>query len=183
MVNIGIEGRVCSGKTTLLESCQRDGLFTIEEYREYVLRASKTFAKFPPVSADQAKKNFLDLLEIEKARLKVRQREPKRLAVLDRSIFTLVSFEAGASQLSGINIFGWALEEVLKNRDQVIWPDEVVYLDTSANEAKRRAEIAGMGTSLFLFDERFNDGVRQAFEVFESQELTTVNFIDGERDR
>lgn len=178
-----IEGPVCAGKSTLIERCKRDGIKTIPEYGEYVIAASKSFPNFPPKDEEEAKKNFQFLLDIEALRQQEHEAGKSSLTALDRSILTLISFEAGAARLTGINIFDWALDEAIKNRAGVIFPDHVFYIDIPMDIARRRAELAGMGTSPFLFSKDFNDGVRVAFDKFEMRWPGLVTYLDGSKNQ
>ena len=174
-----IEGPVCAGKSTLIKGCQRDGIKTVPEYREYVIAASRSFPNFPPKNEKEAKKNFHFLLGIEALRQQEHEASKSPITALDRSIFTLISFEAGAARLTGINIFDWALDEVTKNRAGVIFPDHVFYIDIPMDIACGRAKLAGMGTSAFLFSRDFNMGMREAFNKFEMMWPGLITYLDG----
>lgn len=165
-ITVALEGPVCAGKSSLLDGLVRLKWNVIEEYREYLVKANKSFPKFPPCSDSEAKRNFEAVLELEEERFadyKMKKGAFKKTA-LDRSIFTLLAFEKGSSRLSNINIYHWAIDRVVKSIDVagIIWPNKVSYLDIPNEVARARANLKNLGTAAFLFEEEFNQGFRES---------------------
>lgn len=159
---VAIEGPVCAGKSSLVNSLIGSGLGGILEYSEYVGHANQDFPKFPPRDAEQAKRSFEFFLDLEKQRILDMQLLTQSNVVIDRSIFTLLAFEAGASRITGIDIFDWAVERLLQE-EEIILPDHVVYLDVAPQVSIQRAEENDIPIPKFLLSEEFNRGFRDFF--------------------
>lgn len=82
-----------------------------------------------------------------------------------------------------MDIFEWSLDEVLKKRNQVIWPNSLAFIKILPETAKERARLARMATPKFLFDDQFNREIESAFKIFSDRGLASIEYIEGENDR
>lgn len=174
---VAIEGPVCAGKTTLIHSLQPLGFTQIPEYVDFAFDNSFRLPKFPPLSEEEARTSFHFYLELETKR---KPRIPlKGVVLLDRSVFTLLAFEAGARKLTNIDIFDWAIDQISLRQNELMIPDQVLYIDVPVEESRRRAAAAGMGTPDFLFSPEFSSGFKDAFKEFSSKHPGRFTFVNG----
>lgn len=175
---IALEGPVCAGKTTLINGLVPLGYQKIPEYVDFALNNNLKLPKFPPQNETEAKASFEFYLDLEKRR---QGRVEKGKWLLDRSKYTLLAFEAGARNLTQIDIFPWACNLVDQRKDEITEPDHTLYVDVAPEESKRRANLACMETPVFFFSPQFTTGFREAFILFQSQNPNRFTFIDGVR--
>lgn len=173
---LALEGPVCAGKTTLINDLLPCGFQKVPEYVDFALDNNLKLPKFPPKSETEAKATFEFYLELEKKR-QSGLRKGKWL--LDRSKYTLLAFEAGARNLTQIDIFSWACDLVEQRSYEIIDPDHTLYIDVIPQESRRRATLAHMGTPDFLFSEKFTTGFKNAFIFFENITPGRITFVDG----
>lgn len=182
---IAVEGPVCSGKSTLLETIkQKTSSGIIDEYMLYQDFVGRTSFMFPPRDVSQAKENFLSFMKIEKLRKSDYDSLSRKVRYIDRSIYTLLAFELGSYFFTGIDIFEWALDHSMEasNKDIII-PDHVLYLDVSRKAALERARAAGMKTLSFLFSDQFNSSFRSFFIALNQVRPGYVTFVNTDRNR
>lgn len=175
---IALEGPVCSGKSTVLLGLAASGLVNpILEYSEYVDSATADFPKFPPQDDRAAKSAFELFLDLERQRFRdFNQTRGSR--ILDRSIFTLLAFEAGASRITGIDIMSWAYERLSQTSHEIIWPHHILYFDQPTDVSLVRAKENNIRIPDFQFDIEFNAEFRSFFmQLFERQPgfITIIN--------
>ena len=175
---IALEGPVCSGKSTAIESIKANGVGVIVEYSEYVVSATRDFPKFPPTNEADAQDNFRFFLELEKRRAQDLKLHNNGQIIIDRSIYTLLAFEAGAFQLTGIDIMSWAVEK-LANQKDIIIPYHIIYMDIDNQISKQRATEADIRIPNFLFDEKFNYGFKSFFVGLKEKIPSYVTIVDA----
>ena len=181
---IALEGPVCAGKTTVLRSLDNQGVQVIEEYSAYVRSATRDFPKFPPQDEGCAKNSFRFFLDLELARRRDRNLLTNcDCVVLDRSIYTLLAFEAGTAKLTGIDILSWAVEFLKEHSDKIILPDHIIYIDTPVDVSTKRAEDGNIRIADFLLTAAFNEGFRHFFVALREPRPEFVTFVDGRNTR
>lgn len=178
-----LEGPVCAGKTTLLDNLRKQGVQTIREYSEYVDSATRNFPKFPPINDEVARDSFKFFLDLEIAR----RRDRDLLVnsdhlVLDRSIYTLMAFEAGATKFTGIDILSWAIEYLKEKSNRIILPGHILYIDTPAVLSRKRAAEGRIRLAEFLLTDQFNEGFRSFFLALKQIKPGFITFVDGNKD-
>jgi thymidylate kinase len=176
---VALEGPVCAGKTTVAKSLGSVCTRVVPEYLDLPGAASRVGVDAP--AAGDGLRRLRLLLEIERHRVLHLPRMGS--IVLDRSVFTLIAYEAGLAAMSGPNVLCAAAEEVADaiERGAVALPDRVVFLDCPAASCVERAAAAGMRTPTFLFDAAFRCGFRQVFFRLERAAPGTVLFVDADR--
>ena len=173
---IALEGPVCAGKTTLITSLLPLGFTKISEYVDFALENSYKLPKFPPQNKTQAKSNFEFYLDIEKKR---QQGIKPGSWLLDRSKYSLLAFEAGARNITQIDIFEWSCNLIRQHKLEVIEPNHVFYIDVPPKESKIRADLVNMNVPDFFFSKEFTQGFKEAFALFKNNNLSRFTFIDG----
>lgn len=179
---IGLEGPVSAGKTSIVKKlCENsDSFLGIKEYTDFLENKKIPKPSFPPSSTEEAKNNFLFFLQIEYFRKNTIKKNPsKNLILLDRSIFSLVAFEKGASYLTGIDIYNWALEKIVNERGKLAWPDRLIFLDIDETERTRRIKNNRLKTPNFIVGEVFNYGFKEAFYDFENMWPGLITFVNA----
>lgn len=176
---VAVEGPVCAGKTTVACAVSSAGVTVVPEYFD-VPGAASWVGVDAPVPGDGLRRLRL-LLELERCR--AMQLPSAGVAVLDRSVFTLLAYEAGLAAMSAPHVLADAVGEVVAalDRGEVTRPGRVVFLDCSAALCRERAVAAGMRTPSFLFDPVFRDGFRELFYRLERAAPGTVLFVDATR--
>lgn len=180
---VALEGPVCAGKTTVIEKLRNPSAAVVGEYSEYVVSATRDFPKFPPADEKAAKDSFRFFFELEVKRKQNMDASGGNIVLLDRSIYTLLAFEVGASRLTGINILPWAVEYLEKNRDEIIIPEQVIYMDVPAEVSRRRAEEGGILIAEFLLTNEFNEGFKDFFMELKEKEPEMVVVVRATKDR
>lgn len=175
---IAFEGPVCAGKTTLIKNLVCFGYQMVPEYVDFAQENNLKLPKFPPKNVTEAKSAFEFYLDLE-SRRQYGVKPGKWL--LDRSKYTLLAFEAGARQLTQIDIFDWARNQVKEHQSEIIDPCTILYIDIDSRESRRRATLSHMGTPDFLFSTQFTNGFKEAFMLFSSLNPNRFTFIDGSR--
>lgn len=117
-------------------------------------------------------------LELEAKRAQDLRLQKSGLVVIDRSIYTLLAFEAGASRLTGIDIFNWAVE-TMANQNDIIVPNHVVYMNVNTKVSRQRATEGNIKIADFLFSEVFNSGFRNFFDKLKQGMLDYVTIVDA----
>ena len=182
--SVALEGPVCAGKSTLLGTLSGYGFSGINEYSEYVSSTRKDFPIFPPNSPDVSEASFQFFLELERQRFQsMSDQIVSGPTILDRSIHTLLAFEVGAKQLTGIDILPWATKFVSNHPENIIWPNHIVYLDLAPDESLLRAKKENHKTADFLFDSGFNQGFCSYFLKLKELYPSCVTFIDASNSR
>lgn len=178
---VAVEGPVCAGKSTLIKHLKIASVGIIDEYSEYVASANRDFPRFPPSSPKQAQRNFEFFLGLEKRRtLDLAKLRQNKIAI-DRSIYTLLAFEAGASKITGIDIFDWAVDR-LEAENEIILPDHIIYLDVPMAVSSRRAQENNIQIPIFLLSDEFNEGFRNIFQRLAIAKPEFVTIIDAQQD-
>ena len=174
-----LEGAVCAGKTTVAAELASDGVVVVPEYFD-VPGAARRVGVDAPFAGDGLRRLSV-LLELECARLT--QMPPTGLVVLDRSVFSLLAYEAGLSAMTAPNVLADALEAVVAAVDggAVALPERIIFLDCPASSCRGRAAAAGMRTPAFQFDPEFRGGFRQLFCRLERVAPGRVLFVDAAR--
>jgi len=179
---IAIEGPVCAGKTTVLEKLKNRGISVVEEYSEYVDSATRDFPKFPPKDEEAAKDSFRFFFELETKRKQDMEASGNHQIALDRSIYTLLAFEVGALSITGINILPWATEYLEEHRDEIIIPEQVVYMDVPAEVSRERADEGNIPIAPFLLTKEFNDGFRDFFLALKDKAPDLIDIVDATKE-
>jgi thymidylate kinase len=176
---VALEGPVCAGKTTVAKSLGSVCTRVVPEYLDLPGAASRVGVDVP--AAGDGLRRLRLLLEIERHRVLHLPRVGSIL--LDRSVFTLIAYEAGLAAMSAANVLSAAAGEVANaiERGGVVLPGRVMYLDCPAASCRERAAAAGMQTPAFLFDTAFRGGFRQVFVRLELAAPGTVLFVDADR--
>jgi thymidylate kinase len=176
---VALEGPVCAGKTTVAQRLASVCTSIVPEYLDVPGAASRVGVEAP--AADDGLRRLRLLLEIERHRVLHLPRVGSIL--LDRSVFTLIAYEAGLAAMSAANVLSAAAGEVANaiERGGVVLPGRVMYLDCPAASCRERAAAAGMQTPAFLFDTAFRGGFRQVFVRLELAAPGTVLFVDADR--
>lgn len=175
---VALEGPVCAGKTTVAAGLEFAGAKVVPEYLDLTGGASLAGADAPE-AGDGLRRLHL-LLELERGR--TTHLPPAGTVVLDRSVFTLLAYEAGLSAMPAPNVLAHAVGAVVAaaDRGDVALPDRIVFLDCPASLCRERAAAAGMRTPAFLFDARFRGGFRQLFCRLERAVPGMVLFADAD---
>lgn len=176
---IALEGPVCAGKTTVLGGLREQEIPVVDEYSEYVASTTRDFPKFPPQDEEAAKDSFRFFFELEARRKQDMEATGNNRAVLDRSIYTLLAFEVGASRLTGISILPWAVEYLEENKDKIIMPEQVVYMDIPAEISRSRAREGQIRIADFLLTDGFNGGFRDFFMALKEKAPELVCIVDA----
>ncbi len=179
---VALEGPVCAGKTTVLERLKADGISIIQEYSEYVDSATRDFPNFPPKDEESAKGSFKFFFDLELKRHSDLNRQNGKFTVIDRSVYTLLAFEVGASRLTGIDILPWAIEYLEEHKNEIIIPEHVVYMDNSVEESRRRAEEGKIRIAEFLLTDEFNKGFRSFFLALKEKAPNLIDIVDASRE-
>lgn len=179
-----IEGPVCSGKSSALDWLSSEQNAIIQEYSEYVSSATNDFPKFPPKSEEQMKQDFIFFLELEEKRVQDAVLIPSHKNVLlDRSIFTLLAFQASVARLCDFNILAWAMKYISKKEGGFIMPEHIIYLDVDAETSRKRVEEGSINIAPFLLSDEFNEEFRKFFIELKSLHPSFVTIVDGTKDQ
>ena len=176
---VALEGPVCAGKTTIAMALATDGALVVPEYFD-VPGAADRVGVDAPLAGDGLRRLSV-LLELERGRLT--QLPAAGLVVLDRSVFSLLAYEAGLSAMAAPSVLADALKAVRAAVDDgaVALPERVIFLDCPAPACHERAAAAGMRTPAFHFDPEFRGGFRQLFCRLERVAPGMVPFVDAGR--
>jgi hypothetical protein len=174
---VALEGPVCAGKTTVAAGMGVSGARVVAEYFDVPGAASRVGVDAP--AAGDGLHRLRLLLELERRRTV--QLPSAGSVVLDRSIFTLVAYEAGLAAMSAPHVLADAVQEVVAAvaGGAVVLPGRVVFLECSAASCRERAAAAGMRTPSFLFEPMFRNGFRELFCRLERAAPGTVHFVDA----
>jgi len=156
---IAIEGGVCAGKTTLIQSSNLPSLPDYWKYKTQFL----TELCFPAMNISQLLANNQFFLEIEKLRLQqLNEWSQNRLVLLDRSFLSLLGFDYAFMKMFAIEGFA-RIYEFWENNPK-IQPDEVIFLDISHSEREKRFKGRGKTCDqTILLTEEFNNSFKEFF--------------------
>jgi thymidylate kinase len=130
----------------------------------------------------QLRDSFKFFFELETRRKQDMENSGNSQTALDRSIYTLLAFEVGASRLTGINILPWAIEYLEEHRDEIIIPEQVVYMDVPAEVSRKRATEGNIPIAPFLLTDEFNSGFRDFFVALKEKAPDLIDIVDATKE-
>jgi thymidylate kinase len=164
--NIGLEGGVGSGKTTVSKLLKHSGFFHSQDYMRFLSPLMHgEISNWSPEFRFQ----FFESVE------KVRQPPNECNVVQDRTFLSIFAHDFALKQLGiAVNLdpYKKRLETTL------VLPSTIVFLDVSAQERAKRLKKRNRSGSDYIYSELFSDAVKQYFIEF--GELFGVKFINTE---
>lgn len=160
---VAVDGPSDSGKSTLIAGLSRH--FAGEDpvvMPCYVDQASGSDVPEFTTDVDEQMEavDFYLGLETERARSLAGIDGPKKLIILDRSVYTLVAHSYAVEQLHGAAVYERCKAKVATEAEVII-PEIVLYLDAGVEERDTRADP--QDRNKWFTDPRFNDEIRIFF--------------------
>ena len=180
---VAIEGPCCAGKTTLANALV-DALADLKVayvpcFADHV--GGGRFLPRPiPESLAEDSAALEALLAIEADRLATVRTGRFDLALLDRSVHTLLAHRFAIDQLTGLGCYASAAE-ALRLSPLPGWPEVVVYLDVPQRAVGHRNRGKFPSDSIFI-DARFNAGIRGYYESLAGRGDQAIAWLDAELD-
>ncbi len=180
---IAIEGPCCAGKTTLARALV-DGFADLAVayvpcYADHV-GGGRFLPPAVPRSLTEDQAGLGVLLEIEAERLAPVRSGQFDLAILDRSVHTLLAHRYAVEGLTGLPCYEPAVK-TLSLSSGPGWPDLVIFLDVPQRAVDDRNQGKFSADSIFI-DARFNAGIRGYYESLAAQGDRRVVWLDAELD-
>lgn len=166
MLKVGIEGPCCAGKTTLgrnlTHKLSQLSVGYVKDYSDYV-GGGKFLPPAVPSSIAEEKRSLEIFLAIEANRTKdIRSKAiDLQIALIDRSIYTLLAHCRGLEDVIGLGYFDLA-QKTIQQSSIPMWPDVILYLDVTHNIIRARNKGKFEESSIYL-NPSFNDGIRSYF--------------------
>jgi thymidylate kinase len=181
---IAVEGACCAGKTTLATALIGEladlAVGFVPCYADFV--GGGRFLPDPvPTSLDEDQVALDALLEIEAARLAAVRSGQHDLALLDRSVHTLLAHRYAVERLTGLRCYEPAAR-TLSLSPTACWPDLVIYLDVRQRAVEDRNRGKFPTDSIFI-DPRFNAAVRGYYEALTTGGVHKIAWLDAGLDR
>jgi thymidylate kinase len=120
------------------------------------------------------------LLAIESNRLMPARTGQYDLALLDRSVHTLLAHRYAVDQLTGLDCYEPAAR-ALSLSTVPGWPDLVIYLDVPQRAVAERNRGKFPSDSIFI-DARFNAGIRGYYDALAIRGSQPILWLDAELD-
>ena len=180
---VAIEGPCCAGKTTLANALM-DALADLKVayvpcFADHV-GGGRFLPRPVPESLAEDSAALEALLAIEADRLATVRTGRFDLALLDRSVHTLLAHRFAIDQLTGLGCYTSAAE-ALRLSSEPGWPEVVVYLDVPQRAVGHRNRGKFPSESIFI-DARFNAGIRGYYESLAAQGDQAIAWLDAELD-
>lgn len=180
---VAIEGPCCAGKTTLaraLLDCLADlAVCSVPCYADHV--GGGRFLPPPvPTSLAEDEAGLRALLMIENDRLAGPRAGRYDVALLDRSVHTLLAHRHAVDQLTGLGCYELA-SKTLSLSPVPVWPSLVLFLDVSQGVVEQRNRGKFPADSLFV-DSRFNSAIRSYYDSVAASGDGPIVWLDGELD-
>jgi thymidylate kinase len=180
---VAIEGPCCAGKTTLARALMTDfadlAVAYVECYADHV-GGGRFLPAAVPGSLAEDRAGLEALLTIEADRLIPARSGGFDLAILDRSVHTLLAHRYAIEQLTGLRCYEPALH-ALSLSPVPGWPDLVIFLDVPQRAVEHRNRGKFPAGSIFI-DARFNAGIRAYYEGLTARPDQSVVRLDAELD-
>lgn len=182
MLRVAVEGPCCAGKTTLTRAMVAwigEAAIYVPCYADHV--GGGRFLPPPvPATAQEDAAALEVLLEIEGARNAAASAPGAAVAVLDRSVHTLLAHRRAVEQM-----YGQALEHQARRAVEasplVAWPDLVLYLDIPQALVEARSHPKFPPGGLFVAAD-FNAKFRQYFMGLAASKPEAVAWLDAAAD-
>jgi thymidylate kinase len=174
-----IEGPCCAGKTTLgraLTAALSDlTVVRVPCYADHV-GGSRFLPRPVPASVSEDAAALAALLAVEADRSAYAHAQPYDLALVDRSVYTLLAHRYTLERRTGLGLFepAWQL---LARSDLPLWPDLVLYLDLPQEAIEDRNQGKFEDGNIFI-DPDYNAGFRAFFEKLDA-DLPAIVWIDA----
>ena len=167
---IGLEGGVCSGKTTFgkcLNKINKDNLF-LPEYESFISKYEETILD----SILDNTEKYAMYFEIEKNRKVYATLNNYKNLILDRTFFSILAYEYIRNNLVGI-------DNVIKNinKCEVLMPDIIYFLSVEQQVRIERYKRRGQPLPEFYTSEDFNKKMYMFFNNIVSR-FVKVKFLD-----
>lgn len=180
---VSIEGPCCAGMTTparALVDCLADlAVCSVQCYADHV--GGGRFLPPPiPASLPEDEAGLQALLTIENDRLAVARVGQYDVALLDRSVHTLLAHRYAVDQLTGLGCYESATK-TLSLSPAPVWPSLVLFLDVSQGAVEQRNRGKFPADSIFI-DARFNAAIRSYYDRVTASSDDRVVWLDGELD-
>lgn len=180
---VALEGPCCAGKTTLaraLVDCLADlAVCSVPCYADHV--GGGRFLPPPvPISLGEDQAGLRALLMIENDRLAGPRAGQYDVALLDRSVHTLLAHRYAIDQLTGLGCYESATTTVSLSPAPA-WPSLVIFLDVSQGAVEQRNRGKFPADSLFI-DARFNSAIRSYYDSVTASGDAPIVWLDGELD-
>jgi thymidylate kinase len=180
---VAVEGPCCAGKTTLSRGLLSELTdLTISHVRCYAdhVGGGRYLPRPVPESLPEDRDAVGALLTIEADRVASARAEPGDLALMDRSVYTLLAHRYALQRVTGMPCFAPA-ERVIARSEAPAWPDLVLYLDVTQQAILDRNRRKFPPDSIFINTE-FNAGIRAYFTDTTDREDTPVVWLDATLD-
>lgn len=188
------EGLPATGKSTALNTLK--SLEIISVYIPTLMDFSRKkevrypFTEFPVSTENQAKDNVLYFLELEKLRkeyfisLLGNSTKGIPIATIDGSFLGILVYEYATREITGFDIFSWAISQVLSRINDIILPDGIIYFDLEAEKAKKRSLLDKTKTRKDIwYENTYATRYAEFFELLNNEAPQIVNKIDAEKSR
>lgn len=180
---VAVEGSCCAGKTTLSRGLLSELTdLTISHVRCYAdhVGGGRYLPRPVPDSLQEDHDAVEVLLTIEAERAATARSEPSRLALMDRSVYTLLAHRYALQRVTGMPFFAPA-ERVIARSEGPVWPDLVLYLDVTQQAILDRNRGKFPPDSIFI-DSEFNAGIRAYFTEAKVRGTLPLVWLDATLD-
>jgi len=176
---VTIEGPCCAGKTTLGRTLVTvfDGFTVVRVpcYADHV-GGGRFLPRPVPASVSEDAQALVALLAVEAERTAYAHAQPYDLALVDRSVYTLLAHRYALERRTGLGLSEPA-RQLLARSDLPLWPDLVLYLDLPQEAIEDRNQGKFEDGNIFI-DPDYNAGFRAFFETLDADLPATV-WIDA----
>lgn len=168
-VAVGLEGGVCSGKSTLAGHLRdRAGYERMPEYMEWI-EADRL--PLPAGTPEERLSYFLDVEAKRAAHAAVMEK-----VVADRTVITLVAYELAHNRLGLPSAWPDALESAFQGRE-IIVPSRVIYIGCTDDDRRRRWALRGFDPQSIFVHPAISQAILDLCRVCER--LIPVLYVDS----
>ncbi len=184
MLRVALEGPSCAGKTTLamqLAYAWCGSVVIVPDHSAQVGRWGLSRPDMPatPSMREQDEEMALArLLDFERERFAACATtfDTASLAIIDRSVLSLISHCAGLDRAQAVNIYERLAAAVVGRSDAPVWPTHVVYVDVAPDVQRSRY---GARTPPLFGDAKFNEGIKDFFRRLAADGAVPVLWLDA----
>ena len=184
-LRIAIEGPVCAGKTTLAlglrDSFGAGRTVIVPDYADFV--GGGNMPPEQPTTLDDERAALSVLLEVEERRFREFPQffsDDTRLALIDRSILTLLGHCAGLDAIIGVGSTFLELgSSVIESSQVAVRPEMLIYLDVDM-ETQLRRNNGKFRKGSVLLDPRLNEAFRTYFLKLASANVEASTLVDAQ---
>lgn len=176
---VAIEGRCCSGKSTLIqEMCEKWPQYfgSLPDYNEMV-GGGVNLPKAIPASLSEEELSLRYFASLDQVRASIVNINFKKIYLIDRSVYSLFSHCYALTALTNIS-YDILAKNILPYLPGILWPNHIVYLNLNYEDAIIRNSKTIARESI-LMDYNFNIHLENYFKNLSENESITVSRIDA----